>query len=357
VLQAPSFLYRSELGGAGAAGAPVTLTPHELASALSFFLLDSIPDAPLLAAADDGSLITSAGLGREVTRLMALPRVRENLGRIFLKWAGLGAGVTTELPADQFPGYDQALRDSLQTEAARFFGELLGAGGSVADLLTTRTSFVDARLATLYGVKAAGDFAPVTLPEGERAGLLTQAAFLVSKSRGEPIVHRGKWVREELLCGDIPSPPPTLNTDPPEGEMLTPRQFSQRRIGSQTCGACHSLMDGLGLAFANYDPLGRFVTRDEQGAAIDASGEVIESDLDGPITNALALARKLAGSEQVRGCVETRLLSYALGRNVPLGACAQKGVDQQVAAGGGRLLDVMAAIALAPDFRTRQGAR
>jgi hypothetical protein len=357
VLQSPSFLYRTELGAA--AGQAVALTPYEVASALSFFLLDSLPDPELLAAAADGSLASAEGVAHQVDRLVALPRVRENLGRILLKWSGLGAGVTTELAADQFPTYDENLRRSLETEAARFFGELLAGGASVADMLTARQTFVDQRLATLYGVPHAGAdaaaFLPVTLPEGERAGLLTQAAFLVSKARGEPIVHRGKWVREELLCGDIPSPPPNVNTDPPEGEDLTARQFSQRRMASGTCGPCHGLMDGVGLTFAHYDPLGRYITRDEKGAPVDASGDVTDTDFDGPVPDALALVRKLAASNQVRGCVETRMLTYALGRDVADNACEQKRVDARISAGGGRLLDLMAAIAAGPGLRTRQG--
>jgi hypothetical protein len=357
VLQSPSFLYRTELGSG--AGATVALTPYELASALSFFLLDSIPDPPLWQVAEDGSLDRPEIYQQQVDRLLGDPRVRENLARVFLKWSGLGGGVTTELPTDQFPSYDQALRDSLMGEATRFFGDLLAQGGTLADLLGSRRTFIDQRLATLYGVpyQGGGDFVATTLPAGERSGMLTQGAFLVSKSRGEPIVLRGKWVREELLCGDIPSPPPNINTDPPPGEELTPRQFSQRRTSSSVCGACHQLMDGIGLAFANYDPLGRFVTKDDKGAALDASGDIQMSDFDGRVNGALELAGRLGKSRQARNCVETRMLSYALGRDVASGdaACEQRRIDARIGADA-RLLDLLGAIALGPGFRARTEA-
>jgi hypothetical protein len=232
-------------------------------------------------------------------------------------------------------------------------------GGGLRDLFESRTTFVDQRVAALYGApyNGSGDFVPLLLPPDQRAGMLTDAAFVVSRSRGEPIVHRGKWIREELLCGDIPEPPANINTDPPPGEDLTSRQFSERRIASSTCGACHQLMDGIGLTFAHYDPLGRFTDKDERGGPADASGDIVGSDFDGPVADALELVHKLAGSAQVRACIETRMLSYALGREVASDEpqCEQRRIDAAILPGGARVLDLVAAIAESPAFLTRQG--
>jgi hypothetical protein len=196
VLQSPSFLYRTELGALGASGR-VELTAHERASALSFILLGSIPDEALMRAANDGSLATPAGYARETQRLLSDGRVRQHLGRVLSKWVGLGAGVTTELDPDQYPDYDDALKQSMVEEAGRVFDDLLARGGTFADLLTGRRTFVDQRLAALYGVPYAGSgFVEAMLPADQRAGLFTRAAFIANQSRGEPIVHRGKWVRE-----------------------------------------------------------------------------------------------------------------------------------------------------------------
>jgi hypothetical protein len=360
VLQMPSFLYRTELGAGAATGGP--LAAYELASSLSFFLLDSIPDPPLWRAAEDGSLATAEGYRQQVERLLAEPRVRANLGRVLQKWAGLGEGITTELASEQFPEYDEPLRQSLLEESRLVFQDLLAGGGTIADLLTSRASFVDRRLASLYGVPYSGGtsaaFVRATLPADQRAGVMTQGGFLVSKSRGEPVVHRGKWVREEILCGAIPEPPPDAAADPTTGEPPSARQAAEARMTHATCGACHQLMDAIGLTFAQYDPLGRFTARDERGA-IDASGAIRDSDVEGPVDDARALARRLAGSEQARLCIESKLYAYALGRDPAVDAraaldrCDVRALDRQVAARGGRLLDVVAAIALAPEFRVR----
>jgi hypothetical protein len=361
LLQSPSFLYRQELGTAGRPGEPATLRPFELASALSFFFYDSLPDAELWRAAEDGSLGRPDGYRREVARLLALPRVRRTLGRVFLKWTGLGAGVTTELASEDYPDYDAGLQQALAEEAEHFFAGTLERDGTLADLLTSRRSFVDARLAKLYGVPHPGGpgFSEVTLPADQRSGLLTQAGFVVSKSRGEMVVHRGKWVREELLCGVIPVPPPGVAAEPVAGD-LTSRQQADLRVASGTCGTCHRLMDPLGLAFERYDGLARYATRDAAGHDLSGQGEIQESDVDGVIDGAVQLSGKLAASRQARLCIETRMLAYALGRDSgseaggsdPAQACEAEQLDRQLA-GGGRLLDVMGAIALSPGFRTR----
>jgi hypothetical protein len=361
-LQAPSFLYRTELGRAGDAGKPATaLTPFELASSLSFFFLDSIPDDGLWQAAMDGSLARPEIYERETKRLLGLPRVRQNLAHVFMKWIGLGAGVTTELASEDYPDYNDDLRASLTAESAHFFADAVaqGQGSPLGDLFTTRKTFIDQRLAKLYGLPytgPAGGFVDVNLPAGERAGFFTQAGFVVSKSRGEVVVHRGKWMRQELLCGDIPDPLPGVNTEPPVGDF-TPRQLSELRMSSSTCGACHALMDGLGLAFSHYDAMGRYLAKDAKGAPVDASGVIQVSDFDGPVRDAVDLAQKLSRSNQARLCIETRMLAYALGRDTEPGRddCTIRQIDDQIKAGGGRLLDLMSAIALAPAFRSRGG--
>jgi hypothetical protein len=103
--------------------------------------------------------------------------------------------------------------------------------------------------------------------------------------------------------------------------------------------------------------MGRYVAKDAKGAPVDASGLIQISDFDGPVRDAVELAQKLAGSNQARLCIETRMLAYALGRDTEPGRddCTIRQIDDQIKAGGGRLLDLMTAIALAPAFRSRGG--
>jgi hypothetical protein len=360
VLQSPSFLYRTELGKGGAAGQPVALDAYELATTLSFFLLNSIPDDELWRAAQDGSLARPDVFDKQAARLLQLPRVRANLARVFLKWVGLGAGVTTELAATDFPEYDEPLRASLLEESNRFLTDLIVRNGTFTDLLTSRSTFVDRRLAQLYGVTfpGASGFAAVTLPAGQRAGIITQGGVLTSKSRGHPVVIRGKFVRKELLCDDIPSPPPTVNTAQFSNSGLSERQEAQARVGDAVCGACHQLMDPIGLAFSQYDPLSRFSSKAPDGSTVDASTTLAHTDVDGPVNGAVELAQRLAGSARVRSCISSKMLSYVVGRELgPNDLCEQQRIAAQVQSGGGHLLDVMTAILRGPSFRYRLGGK
>ena len=141
-------------------------------------------------------------------RLLALPRVQDNLTRVMLKWVGLGDGINVDLEqatAELTP----ELKASLEEEMRLFFRSLLTKGGTLGDVLTSNKGFVDGRLAALYGVPApAGTgFTEVTFPASERSGILTQAAILARYSVHHPEIFRGKYIRDELLCGEIPSPP------------------------------------------------------------------------------------------------------------------------------------------------------
>ena len=124
-----------------------------------------------------------------------------------------------------------------------FFRSLLTKGGTLADVLTSNKGFVDSRLAALYGVPApAGTgFTEVTFPASERSGILTQAAILARYSVHRPEIFRGKYIRDELLCGEIPSPPndPAIDMENAASANLTEREQAERRLAHPTCGGCH----------------------------------------------------------------------------------------------------------------------
>jgi hypothetical protein len=363
ILQAPSFLYRTELGKGAAEGKPVELTSHEQASALSFFLLDSIPDEPLWAAAQDGSLARPEVLKTQVQRLLALPRVHQNLTRVMLKWVGLGEGISVDL-ADKNPQFTPELKASLEEETRLFLGNLLTSGGNLTDLLTSNRGFVDRRLATHYGVTApvaATGFSEVTYPPGERAGIITQAGVLARYSLGTPVVLRGKFIRDQLLCGEISDPPdiPDVETETAAAARLPEREQVSRRLANPVCGACHKMMDPLGLAFTQYDNLARFRPNGADGKPIDASGTISGTeDVDGPVASAVDLAARLARSKSVRACIEEKIFSYAFGRlRESFDSCELGRIDAHVQARGGQLAELAAAVVYSAAFRTRTGGK
>jgi hypothetical protein len=360
ILQSPSFLYRTELGKAAAAGQPVELSAFELASSLSFFLLDSIPDPELWRAAEDGSLMGAEGFKKQVTRLLALPRVQTNLARITLKWVGLGAGLSDDL-AEKYKELTPELKTSLEEETRLFFSNALTKGATLADVLTSNKGFVDRRLAAHYGIAASGvsdtGFTEVSFPAGQRAGILTQGAILARYSLGNPVVFRGKYVRAELLCGEIPSPPnvPAVEEESTAAANLPEREQVKRRLAHGLCGSCHQMMDPIGLAFSQYDALARFRTTDASGKPIDASTTIINTDdVDGPVMNAVELAQKLARSPAARACIQEKMFSYALGRMAaPADSCELKRIDAYLMSNGGKLADLFSGIIYSSAFRFR----
>jgi Protein of unknown function (DUF1592)/Protein of unknown function (DUF1588)/Protein of unknown function (DUF1595)/Protein of unknown function (DUF1585) len=370
VLQSGSFLYRTELGKANtvAAGQTVELTPHELASSLSFLFLNSIPDPELRAAADatgDQSLAKPEVFKSQVERLLKLPRVQDQLTVVFLKWVGLGTGLNADL-AVQEKEFVPALKASMEEELRLFVKQLLGGGGTINELLTSNKGFTDRVLATHMGMQAPSGmgFQPANYPAEQRAGILTLPGIIARYSLGHPEVFRGKYIRDEFLCMEIPPPPnlPEIEEETKASENLPPRQQAMRRLQNGTCGACHLKMDPIGLSFSNYDALGRFKTTDAMGAAIDSTGELAEAgDADGPLKNAVELGQRLARSEKARTCIESKMLGYALGRSISyeyegdIDRCEVRKIDGFVNQGGGKLSDLMAAVVFSSAFRFRTG--
>ena len=359
VLQSPSFLYRTELGSSSTPGASTPLTPYELATELSFLTTDSIPDDALWQVAADGTISKPDVLAQQAERLLQTPRSHQHITRTFLKWLGLGAGVTTELNAAQYPEYTDALKTSMLEESTRFLRNLLDNGGTLGDLVTSRKTYLDSNLATLYGIPFTGasGFVEATLPE-ERAGILTQAGVLVSKSRGHAIVIRGKFVRRDLFCQNVPSPPPNVNIQMFSGGNLTEREQSTARTSDAVCGACHKLMDPIGISFQKFDALGRYKPTNPDGTDVDSAGSLDGTDQDGPVTSPSQLASKLAASDAVRLCVSKQMVTFALGRELGTAdECEQNRVAAAVQASGGHLTDLIGAIVRGPTFGVRTGGQ
>ena len=353
-LQAPSFLYRTELGSDEAAGPTVALDPYELAAAIGFLLLDSIPDEELWTRAQDGTITDPDVLEAEVDRLLATPRVQENLVRIFSVYLGTPKAAGMSKSAELFPEFELALAEDMAHETEEFLRHLLP-GGTVADLLTSRTTFVNERLATLYGIDGiTGDaFVEVELPEDQRAGVLTQPAMMSILAAPEEtsVVHRGLFVQKLLLCTELPAPPAGVDLDDPDFEGLSQRELAELRASEEACRACHSVIDPVGLTFEHYDALGRYRT-DIEGEPVDASADIVGL---GEVDDAIELMDLLVADPRVSACLSRNLVTYALGRR--LGAsdgCELENIQAQVDAADGSLVEPIRAVALSEALRLRK---
>jgi hypothetical protein len=319
VLASPSFSYRTELGGA-ADGDVVRLTAHELASELAFFLTDSLPDDDLAAAADSGALNDPDELTRQVERLLDMPETRRSLSTTLIAAWGLSNLFGTVKDPGLFPEYTPALQASMFHETELLVDELLwNRGADVSALLTSRETFVNAPLAEVYGVEHTGagpeEFAKVTLPADERAGLLTQPGLLAALSRTDntSVVARGLFVRGAMLCLDkVPSPPESLSDAIQEllEADMTERERADARAANGTCSGCHKHFDAFGLLLENYDPVGRY--RDTlEGEPIDARVDLTGmGDLEGIFTSAVDFADAVAETDGFAACVARHLLTY-----------------------------------------------
>ena len=329
MLQSPKFIYLLE--------GPGPLTQHNLAARLSYFLWNAPPDAQLSAAADAGGLGTVDGVRKEVQRMLTDQRGVDMIIDFHNQWLGYWAW---EMGKDVkvYPEFE-ALQPSLLQETNRFISDAIATdGGKLDTLLLSTSTFVNQALAPVYGVTMPGgaDWAKVPLDPKQRAGLLTEPAFLAAHGSydGSSPIRRGLAIRERLLCSPMPVPPPGADsTFPAATPSQTTRQRFDKHRTDPTCASCHALMDKIGYAFESYDGIGRFRTT-ENGVPVDDSGELLGSDIDGAFKGAPDLAHRLAGSKQVQQCVTTQWFRYAFGRlDSDADKCTLEALNKSFAAG------------------------
>ncbi|MFZ4737714.1 MAG: DUF1592 domain-containing protein [Bradymonadia bacterium] len=359
-LLSPEFLFRIEVG-TPVADRPglFRLSDHELASRLSYLAWGSMPDAELRAAADRGELRTAEQVAAHADRLFADARAEVGLRTFFRQWLQLGRVDTLQRDAAVYPEFEPGDRARMADDTLATLDHLVwNEGARYEDLMTSRLAFPDARLAAVYGVAPpATPGEPVLLPEGRRAGVLTHASVLAltSKAYESSPVHRGRFVREQVLCDVMPDPPAGAMITPPAPDpSATGRERWSQHSADPACSGCHRLMDPIGFAFEHYDALGRW-RDDEGGRPIDARGEVVGVDgmpaeVDGPVALAEALAETWRGPE----CMARQYFRFASGRvEHPTDACSIRLLTEALVAEGGSVRDMLIATTRTPAFLYR----
>jgi hypothetical protein len=359
VLQAPSFLYRTELGAGGTAGSKIALTPYEVASSISFLLSNSIPDAELWKAAQDGSIADQAVLTKQIDRLLTVPKVQDNLTWVVMSWVGGPKVLDIEKTANDRANktLDDPARQSMYAESRQFTSDVLWNGGTIADLFQSKTAFVDKYMADFYGLAYTGTGVMKTTVPANRSGLLTRAGMVTAIRYGtNPEVFRGETLRTQVLCGEIPPPPPTVNVDAFNAMYggLSTRERIAVRQGQPQCNGCHQFMDPLGIAYDNLGGIGQIVTTVNNVAA-NPSGQLSGTDVDGAFADLNELSAKLSTSGIAKECMAKKLTTYAVGHDlVPNGvACANRDVVALVEQSGNKASALFKGIALNPVFTTR----
>jgi hypothetical protein len=311
VLQSAGFLYLTELGD-GTGEVTAALTPHELASSMSYLLTGGPPDTALLDAATAGKLSTPEGREAEVRRLLTTSAARERVVRVIREWLGIDRIAVTAKDSKVYPEF-AGLKASMERETEDFIAEVMSnSTGTVGELLGADWTVADAPLAKLYGATGQGH---ISLPN--RRGILNQGAFLsvyAHATETAPVL-RGVTVVRRVTCDDIPSPA-TLNINVvppvPDPKMTTRERFSVH-TSDTLCRQCHNSIDPIGFSFEHFDGMGKSRELDN-GKPVNSSVEVTTSpDFNGSYADSNALAQALTQSARVRGCFARQVFRASSG--------------------------------------------
>jgi hypothetical protein len=321
ILTDPKFLYRIETDPANVGpGAIHPLSDLDLASRLSFFLWSSIPDDELLNVATQNKLHEPAILQAQVKRMLADSKADALVTNFASEWLFLRNLQSVNPAGEDFPNFDDNLRQAFRQETEMFVGSVMKEDRDVLDLLTANYTFVNERLAKHYGIPNiyGSQFRRVTVNNDARRGLLGQGSILTVTSyptRTSPVL-RGKWILENITGTPTPAPPPNvpaLKESDEGGKATTVRERLEEHRKNPACATCHRVMDPLGFSLDNFDAVGAWRSK-ENGLPIDASGQLA----DGTKVSGVVDLRKalLAHPERFVSTMTEKLMTYALGRGL-----------------------------------------
>src|SRR5262245_31407270 len=254
MLQSPKFLFRYEGG----------LRAYDVASRLSYFLWDSMPDDDLFANAASGELASAGGVDNTVRRMLADPRARQAVDEFTSQWMRFDLVLNTVKDRAIYPQFTPELAAAMTEETRLLVADAVWNDRNFMDIFRADYAFVNSDLARLYKLPApASEFDKVKFPgDSDRAGILGQAMFLAATSKPEetsPTV-RGYAVREQFLCQTIPDPPPGVNSTLPPvtaDKPMSNRERLQAHMTNSTCSGCHGLMDTVGFGLEKFDAIGQ----------------------------------------------------------------------------------------------------
>ena len=318
VLADPKFIFRNEIDPPNGPSVH-RINDLELASRLSFFLWSTIPDDELLSVASQGKLKDADVLEQQVKRMLADPRSDALVNNFAGQWLFLRNLKSAAPDSEQYPNFDDNLRQAMRKETELFFGSILREDRGVLDLLTANYTFVNERLAKHYGIPNiyGSRFRRVTLTDENRRGLLGQGSVLTVTSypNRTSVVLRGKWILENILGTPPPAPPPNVPAlkENGDGKPLSMKQLMEQHRANPACASCHKIMDPLGFSLENFDAVGRWRSQEPAGP-IDATGQLGDGT---PVTGPVDLRKAvLKRPEQFVGTMTEKMLTYALGRGL-----------------------------------------
>ncbi len=355
----PKFLFVSIVSPQSrTAGAEFNLSQYELASRLSYFLWQSMPDAELFNLARDNRLSDAAVLKAQVERMLKDAKVGAFRAVLSWEYAGLNNLYTSPVAT-----LDNNLRAAMLRETEMFIEDMINNNLSIINLVNGQFSYVNKQLADHYGIAFPGSdpAAFVRMPSSQtgRVGIGSQASILTATAGEISYTHpvkRGHWVAKQILCDEPPPPPPNLPTIDFETNVGgTIRERLKAHTTNATCISCHKVMDPVGLGLENYDSFGRWRTiYSNSGLSIDATGLLPDGT---SFKDSKDLYTQLGNSEQVRACLPKQILTHALTRATGSkdDKCVSQALGASYAQSNSKLSDLIFGIVSTNQFKKQTG--
>lgn len=319
MLISPDFLYRMELPDAAK---PNQISSFSLASKISYFFYGSMPDLELFEAAQKNQLLTEDQVRSQVQRIVTQDLALEQLSKRIKSWIGISSLQGVDKDKNKYPFYDGNLAKAIDQETTMLIKDVLKQGNTgVKDLFKSNRTFLNKKLADLYNQKGAFSeniLSAYEFPVGaERAGVLNRVAYLASNATSShpAAIRRGVHVLKDVMCFDLPPPPPILGDEgDSEGTGLANRAYVEKLTSQPQCAGCHQAINPIGFSFANYGALGERLAKDRNGFDILTEGLLPAHFNVGKIKNSSDLSTKIADNPIMHHCFSKKMLVYLNGR-------------------------------------------
>jgi hypothetical protein len=358
ILVNPNFLFRVELQ---AGTKPLELDSYELASRLSYFLWNSMPDQTLFDLARTDRLADQRELTNQVTRMLADPKAERFSDNFATQWLQIAR--LQEFAADpvQFGLFDDKLKNDFSKEVTLYFKDMLQNDRPITEFLDGKYTFINNRLAQHYGIRGEFDqsFRRVDVSSFNRGGLLGMGAILTVTSnpnRTSP-VKRGKFIMEQIIGTPPPPPPPNVGVLDKDTAAITAVRIRERlnqHRADPACASCHRPLDAYGFALENYNAIGQYRTADGQ-FPVDNIGELPGNTT---ITGIEGLRNNLKSREvDFTRTLTEKLMTYALGRGLtPTDSVKIEGIAKRISSKA-TLKSIITEIVISESFRQRSGKK
>ena len=325
-----------------------------------------MPDEKLFAAAQSGELHTPDRLAAELDRMIADPKIQRFLDSFPRQWLQLHRVGMFQPDPKLYPGYDPWLEESMVMETTAYIEEMFRKNLPIREVVDSNWTMLNSRLAIHYGLSTPGQakLARVRLgPRSQRGGVLTHASILSLTSDGtrHRPVHRGAWLSEAILAHTPLPPPPNVDPlEPVEKDQPKTTIRSQLKAHATTpsCVSCHAKIDPLGLAFENFDAIGRWRETERVEGGV---GDDPPVDASGVLPGGKAFAgpsefKKLLAEDDARlaEAFLEQLATYALRRVMTVDDTEQlRSIVAKAKADGYRLQSLVRGLVLSELFQNR----